>query len=152
MKKYSKFITPTVTIYNSVNFRSFLNETKQWKTIFSIKYYHSGDFLDDAIKTSVDVRFFVLLLNDKIIGLAHIRKSPYQTNTYWLSYLSILEKYQNKGYSSILAESVFKWFSEEKMTFLNSSYSKDGFLKLKKIFNKLAIEYNVNFIDNENIL
>lgn len=105
------------------------------------KYLSSDDF------NSNEVRFFIIKENDLVVGLAHIRKSPYTENTWWLSYLSIDKDYQNKGYASKLTDYIFKWFNKNNLNFETSSYTEEGMIKLKPLFNKLAQKYKVKFID-----
>ncbi len=129
--------------YTGREFLSFYNT--KIREINSFKYFDNGldfTYIDD-------VYFFVLYIGDKMVGLAHIRKSPYINKTYWLSYLSILSKFENKGYASKLTEYIFKWFSDNELQFETSSYTEVGYLKLKPLFNKLSKLYNVKFIDKD---
>ena len=156
MKNLRKFIATTIREYlnesnSNINIKEYSGRdflkfyNQKIKEINSFKYFNnSSDF------SGIDnVYFFVLYIDGKIIGLAHIRKSPYIENTYWLSYLSILNGFENMGYASKLSEFIFKWFSENNIQFETSSYSETGFLKLKPLFNKLAKKYDVKFIDKE---
>jgi GNAT superfamily N-acetyltransferase len=101
----------------------------------------------DIINNLKQVYFFGLEVNDIIVALAHIRRSPYIENTYWLSYLCVDPDYEGAGYASQLSEYIFKWFRERNLQFETSSYTEDGFVKLKPLFNKLATKYGVPFID-----
>lgn len=94
-----------------------------------------------------EVYFFCLFYNDIIVSLAHIRKSPHIENTYWLSYLCTDPLYSSKGYASQLSEFMFKWFKKNNLQFETSSYTEEGMIALKPLFNRLAIQYNVPFID-----
>ncbi len=96
-----------------------------------------------------EVYFFGLFFNDIIVSLSHIRKSPYIENTYWLSYLCTDPLYSSNGYASQLSEFMFKWFKDNNLQFESSSYTADGMIALKPLFNKLALKYNVPFIDKE---
>ncbi len=102
-----------------------------------------------------NVDFFVIYSNsndNEVVGIAHIRKNPYINNTHWLSYLSISPDYQNLGYASKLSEYIIKWFKQKDLQFETSSYSKQGFVKLKPLFNKLTNKYNVDFLDKETLI
>ena len=101
----------------------------------------------DIINNLKQVYFFGLEVNDITVALAHIRRSPYIENTYWLSYLCVDPDYEGNGYASQLAEHIFKWFRERNLQFETSSYTEEGFVKLKPLFNKLATKYDVPFID-----
>lgn len=111
----------------------------------AFKYYQYSDYQQN--KDSV---FFMSLMVDNIIvALAHIQKSSYQENTYWLSYLCVDPIYEGKGYATQLTDNIFQWFKDNNMTFETSRYTEDGYIKLKPLFNRLASKYNVSFIDKE---
>ncbi len=103
----------------------------------------------DVINNLKEVYFFGLEVNDIIVALAHIRRSPYIENTYWLSYLCVDPLYESQGYASKLSESMFKWYKEHNLQFESSSYTERGYITLKPLFNRLAKQYNVPFIDKE---
>lgn len=132
-----------VNVYSGKDFLKFYNQ--KIKEINNFKYFdNNSDF------SGIDnVYFFVLYIDGKMVGLAHIRKSPYIENTYWLSYLSVLSDFENMGYASKLSDFMFNWFSKNNVQFETSSYSETGFLKLKPLFNKLSKKYDVKFIDKE---
>ena len=109
----------------------------------AFKYYMYDDYKHEP----ENVYFLGLMVDDKLVALAHLRKSPYIENTYWLSYLCVDPLYEGKGYASILAENMFQWFKEKNLQFESSSYTEQGFIKLKPLFNKLALKYSVPFID-----
>lgn len=111
------------------------------KNVF--KYFDYSDYQ----LVSIGVRFFGLIVDNIIVALAHIRKSPNDENTWWLSYLCVDPIYEGKGYASELSDYIFKWFKKEGLTFMSSSYTEQGMIKLKPLFNRLAIKYNVPFID-----
>lgn len=113
----------------------------------AFKYYQYDDFKIEP----KNVFFFGLEYNNQLIALAHIRKSPHLQNTYWLSYLCVDPLYEHKGYATILAEYIFKWYKQHGLQFETSSYTEIGYIKLKPLFNRLALKYNVNFIDKEKL-
>ena len=96
MKDLRKFIATTIREYlnesnSNINIKEYSGRdflkfyNQKIKEINSFKYFDNGldfTYIDD-------VYFFVLYIGDKMVGLAHIRKSPYINKTYWLSYLSI---------------------------------------------------------------
>ena len=111
------------------------------------KYYQYSDFQQEP----KNVFFFGLEYDNKLISLAHIRKNPRIENTYWLTYLCVDQIYEGKGYASILAEHIFKWYKQNNLQFESSSYTEQGYIKLKPLFNKLALKYDVKFIDKEKL-
>ncbi|MFA6251128.1 MAG: GNAT family N-acetyltransferase [Candidatus Paceibacterota bacterium] len=98
-----------------------------------------------------DNKFPVVKEGDKIVGLSELEKSPYSDKTFWIQFLSIDPKYQNKGYASKLGEEIFRFAKQEGYSLETSSYTEIGYEKLKGLFNKLAEEYSVNFIDKKKI-
>jgi GNAT superfamily N-acetyltransferase len=98
-----------------------------------------------------DSKFPVVKEGDKIVGLSELEKSPYADKTFWIQFLSIDPKYQNKGYASKLAEEIFRFAKQEEYSLETSSYTEIGYEKIKGLFNKLAEKYYVNFIDKEKI-
>ena len=96
-------------------------------------------------------RFPVVKEGNKIVGLSELEKSPYTDKTFWIQFLSVDPKYQNKGYASRLAEEIFRFAKQEGYSLEASSYTEVGYEKLKDLFNKMAQKYSVNFIDKEKI-
>lgn len=94
-------------------------------------------------------KFPIIKEGDKIVGLSELEKSPYADKTFWIQFLSIDPKYQGKGYASKLAEEIFRFAKENDYTLETSSYTEEGYEKLKAVFNKLAEKYSVDFIDKE---
>jgi hypothetical protein len=141
--EYDHFNEIQLNVYTGNDFlKKFFNKIND---LYQFKYFSSrGDF-----QNSDDVYFFTLEKENKIIGLAHIRKSPYLEKTYWLSYLSILKEFENMNYATKLSDYLFNWFSDNELQFETSSYSNEGFVKLKPLFNRLSKKYNVSFIDKE---
>lgn len=123
----------------------FLKKNDEREEVF--KYFSYSDFQVEP----QNVKFFTIKINDVIIGIAHIRKSKNKENTWFLSYLSIDPKHKNKGYASMLSEYMIKWFKDNNINFETSSYSEEGYIKLKPLFKKLTKKYNVQFIDKERI-
>lgn len=107
----------------------------------AFKYYQYSDYNDEP-----KIYFFGLEIDNVLVALGHIRQTK-NINQYKLSYLCVDALYEGKGYASMLAENIFKWFSKNNYTFETTKYTEIGFIKLKPLFNKLAQKYNVNFID-----
>jgi GNAT superfamily N-acetyltransferase len=69
----------------------------------------------------------------------------------WIKFLSIDPEFQNRGYASQLAQEVFSFAKRFGVKLETSSYSDDGYEKLKGVFNRLASEHGVQFIDKGKI-
>lgn len=133
----------SIKLYSAKDFSKIYNSISSEINVF--KYFYC------SFKYTDDIYFFVLCYNDKIIWLAEIERSPYKENTYWLSYLTILDKFTDMGFASKLSDFIIKWFGENNFQFETSSYSEQGFIKLKPLFNKLTKKYGVPFIDKEKL-
>lgn len=68
---------------------------------------------------------------------------------YAIRSVSVAEKHQGKGVASILIREVFKFFEKNNIPVLKqSSYTKEGKLKIKHVFERISKEYNnVKFVD-----
>lgn len=106
--------------------------------------------LADAIHNKENKFYSLIKVDDKVIGLCELEKSPFQEKTFWIKFLSIDPEYQNQGYASRLAEEVFRFAKQEDVALETSSYTtKEGYEKLKPLFIRLAKDFSVNFIDKE---
>lgn len=128
-----------ITYYTDYDFLEIYNK--------NVERINKLEFFDSRHDFGEDVVFFILEIDNKIAGISHIRKSPYIENTYWISYLSLLEEYRRYGYASKLLEYIVKWFKKNNLQLEASSYTEEGFIKLKPLLNKLTNKYNVSFID-----
>lgn len=112
------------------------------------KYYQYSDYSGYGINENNTI-FFGIFENDIMVGLVRIylNDDNKEQNIWWLTYLCIDPEYSSKGYASKLADYIFKYFKDHNYTFETSSYTEEGFVKLKPLFNKLALKYGVPFID-----
>lgn len=122
-----------------------LDKLKKLKNIENIEYF---DLIIKAKET-----YFVTIekTENYLIGLISLSKTE---NEKWLiQSVDIAKNEQKKGNSKILIEEFLKFCSKEiKGRIEQSSYSKMGFMFLRKNFYVLAKKYpNVNFIDHNKI-
>ncbi len=89
----------------------------------------------------------IISAGDKIIGIGELKQDPYNDKNFWIQHISIDPEYEGMGNASKLAESIFAFAKEIGYSVETSSYTDVGFQKLKPLFNKLAEEYGVEFID-----
>jgi len=101
------------------------------------------------VENKKDLFYSIIKEASKVIGLSELEKIPNQEKQYWIKFVSIDPKYQGKGLASKLVEEIFRFARQEGATLESSSYSSDGYDKLKPLFNKFAEEFSVNFIDVE---
>jgi len=89
----------------------------------------------------------VISVGDNIVGIGELKQNPHNDKNFWIGHISIDPEYEGLGYASKLAKSIFAFAKEIGYSVETSSYSDVGFQKLKPLFNKLAKEYGVEFID-----
>ena len=107
------------------------------------KYFDPSEVLENSEK-----KYYSLIkIGYKVIGLSELEKVPESDNTVWLKFLSIDKDYQGQGYASKLAEEIFIFVKKEGFILEGSSYSDEGYEKLKSTLNRLASKYDVEFID-----
>lgn len=114
------------------------------------KYYDYADYNSMYVKEH-NTKFIGIFENNIMVGLVnlYLNKDNADKNIWWLRYLCIDPLYENKGYATQLVDYIFKWFKQNNYTFETSSYTEAGFVKLKPLFNRLALKYDVPFIDKD---
>lgn len=120
----------------------------------NIKYFNFSQIKSPYVPKEYDSYFVVAENKESIIGIALVSQHKFsnpESNTYFISYVSVMDIYQDMGISKKISELLFRHFSErcpnEKLE--TSSYSIMGWDYIRHTHNELAIKYNVNFIDDE---
>jgi ribosomal protein S18 acetylase RimI-like enzyme len=116
------------------------------------KYFNIADLINPLNPSNEKKLFPIIEQDGKIIGISELEPKPNEPNVAWLKFISVDPAYRGQGFASKLAESVFRYAKENGLSLESSSYSPEGFQKLKALLNRYAQEYDVNFIDTENIL
>lgn len=91
----------------------------------------------------------IVKINDKIVAIGELEKSPYEENVYWIKFVSVDPQYQNKGYSSLLLEKIFQFAQQENAALLPSYFTEEGKQKLEKVLPRLAEKYSVILKERE---
>lgn len=106
--------------------------------------------LQDLLGLQRTKRLYPLLeISGVPVGLAELEENPYQPKTFWIKFISIDVRHRGRGYASKIAERLFRLAKQEGYTLETSSYSETGYEQLKPLFNRLAKEYDIPFIDTE---
>ncbi len=82
-----------------------------------------------------------------VVGLAELEESPYRENTYWISFMSIDPKFQEKGYSKRLVEETMRFAKERGIIVQRSTYTEQGEERLKHNLEGMAEEAGVELVD-----
>lgn len=114
------------------------------------KYFDLADLVRDINRK--DKLFSLVREGDLIVGLGELEKDPFKDKNYWVKFLSVDPRYQEKGYASRLAKEIFQFAKQAGVSLEASVYSEIGHQKLKPLFKKLADESSVVFIDNDRVL
>lgn len=97
------------------------------------KYFDIND-IPSIYSKEKDERIYPLIkINDIIVALSELEKDPYKENNWWIKFLSVDPKYQNKGYARKLLDEMFNYAKNNNLSLENSIYSKEGEKKLKHI-------------------
>ena len=91
----------------------------------------------------------VIKVDDKIVVICELEKSPYEENLFWITGVSVDPAYQGKRYASMVLEETFRFAKERDVALLGSQYSEKGLIKLKSICHRLADKYGVEFRESD---
>lgn len=93
--------------------------------------------------------FPVVEVDNKIVALSQLQKSPYAENTFWVSFVSVDPIFQGKKYASKLVKEIFRFAKEKQISLEASSYSEIGWQKLKRLFVEESEKTGVPWHDDE---
>lgn len=112
------------------------------------KYFSLQDLMSPFRGTT----FYPAVEQDgKIVGISELEIKPKTTDTAWIKFLSVDPASRGMGHGTRLAEEIFRFAKEKSFSLEQSSYSREGYEKLKPIFNRLAQSYHVPFTDTDRI-
>ena len=100
-----------------------------------------------------DIYFHVAMVDDMVVGIAkvwkgNVMKFPFHS----ISMIKVAPEYSGKGYASMLVDEMFRFAKERGFTLGVHDYTKDGWQKMKPLFNEKARQYGVEFIDTDSKL
>jgi GNAT superfamily N-acetyltransferase len=110
------------------------------------KYFYARDVWVN-INRDLDKEIFFPVVKEggKIVAIAKIQKSPYEENLFWANYICVDPKYQGRGHATRLVREILQFAKDHGVAIKNSFYTKEGELKMKKIWARLVPEYGVEF-------
>ena len=91
----------------------------------------------------------IIKVDDKIVAICELEKSPYEENLLWITGVSVDPAYQDKRYASMVLEETFRFAKETGVALLGSQYSEKGLIKLKSVCHRLADKYGVEFRESD---
>jgi ribosomal protein S18 acetylase RimI-like enzyme len=119
-----------------------------------IHYFNGECSPSYGFKKDTEFNYFCAMDEDKIVGMLKFKTggseslwNPGYNN--WVSFISVDPEYRNRGIAKKLIRMLFEFANENKYSVLQSRYSDDGLKYIKKEFNKVASEYDIDFKDSE---
>lgn len=103
--------------------------------------------ISELSQNKEDKFYPIVKIGDKIIGLSELQKDPFNKKNLWIKFLSIDLKEQNNGYASKLAKEIFEFAKKNNYSLEASSYTEQGFEKMRPVFERLSKEYTIDFIN-----
>lgn len=140
-------------LYELLIDRNAKNPWKRFEALKKIKYFSDDIFPYLAKKDEKNI-YFCSMHKDKIVGIIKLKVGGDESLFYagwknWICYVSILPEYQNKGISRKLIQLMFKYAKEKKIKILSSSYTSEGFKKIRKVLREESKNFGVDFLDND---
>jgi len=120
-----------------------------------IKYFVSNDIVPQFAPHDQEHYFFCALDNEKIVGMLKLKTGGNDSLGYpgyknWISSCSVDPEYQGQRIASVLSDMLFNFANKQGINILTSGYTKQGFEKLKPIFARDAMKYEIDFMDDKN--
>ncbi len=109
------------------------------------KYFNLSHNLINFNRKREDLFYSVVKVDNKIVAICELQKSPYEGSLYWIEGVSVDPAYQGKHYASMALEETFRFAKEKSVALLGSRYSEEGLAKLKSVCHRLAEQYGVEF-------
>lgn len=76
-------------------------------------------------------------INSKIIGIAILQINPYNRHVLWVPGISVDQFYKNQKIATQLIDKIFQYATEHNLIVDPSTYTEEGELYLKHIFDRL---------------
>lgn len=114
-------------------------------------------YFNVCISNSNTKLIFIAFEDTKVVGALCIeyceRGWNFGPNKWAMMNIGVNDNFTNKGYSSLMIESMFKTMNELELSgLLQSSYTDEGNQKIKKVFNRFSYQYpSVKFVDSDSV-
>lgn len=117
-----------------------------------IKFFNEYNLLNGMSWSSEKYVYFCCFDNNKIVGVLSFREDGCIEMTFpeygfrrWLSYVSVNNKYRNRGIASHLIEYMFQYCKKKKYDkILISEFTPQGWCRIKRVIERLSDKYGVN--------
>lgn len=112
-----------------------------------IKYFNITNISDSTPASFENAYYIVLLIGDKIIGVAKV--NYYSKPTSVIKFFSIDKEYRGNGYSRLMADALFNEAKNRNKNITTALYTQLGKTRLQHLFNEYAKKHGVKFIDRK---
>ena len=112
-----------------------------------IKYLNITNISDSTPASFENAYYIVLLIGDKIIGVAKV--DYYSKPTSVIRFFSIDKEYRGCGYSRLMADALFNEAKNRNKNITTALYTQLGKTRLQHLFNEYAKKHGVKFIDRK---
>lgn len=118
-------------------FESCLSEDFQMDTepFKNLKYFNCSEFEKET--------HIVAYEGNRLVGNIALQISPYSPRTMWMKQVAVLPDVQGKGVATMLIEKCMEFVGNMKFKLEVSSFSEEGNEKIRKVFERKALEYKV---------
>ena len=118
-------------------FESCIDENHQMTSepFKSLKYFKCSEFEKETHIVAYD--------GDRLVGNVALQISPYAPRTMWMMQIAVLPDMQGKGIARQLIDKCMSFVGNMGFCIEISSFSDEGDLKIRRIFEEKALEYNV---------
>jgi len=121
-----------------------------FKYFFPTDLQKYSEDMSKVVESDKSQYYQVVKSNDLIIGVSKMERNPYiEEKVYWISYVSVDPDFQGEKHASKLVEEIFRFAQQEGITIETSSYTKDGWEKVRHLIKKFSEQYKVTIIDKD---
>ena len=146
--------TPKVLTLNSQQLSQLVMNTNYSDGYFKddtiedrIEFFNITNISDSTPASNENAYYVVLLIGDKIIGVAKV--GYYSKSTSVIKFFSIDKEYRGGGYSRMMADALFNEAKNRNKNIATSLYTQLGKTHLQHLFNEYAKKHGVKFIDRK---
>lgn len=113
------------------------------------KYFYPTDVSHSLSVQKPEIVFVALEIEGEIVALSELQTDPWKKDNFWLKFVSVDPKYQNKGYATKVIDALFQYTKGKQCSLEVSSYSDDGAQKIQKVIEQKAGEYGVTLVKKQ---
>ena len=120
-----------------------------------LQYFTWSDvnIIDSYVLDTIEPYMIFAICDNKIVGIVKLghyhNENINNKRIYSIAYICVHDDYQHCSIAKNLSHKMFSLARVNDIIIKTTTYSKDGWFKMKPLWNKLSEEYNVKFIDTK---